>query len=148
MGLSTLRLQKAKIELPNDQSFDVRGLTLNDVQSLATDYGPALAGLYQKIIVGTVQDLGAMEMALIGRTLLESAPDLASAIIAHGAGEPDSIDVVREIPFPAQLEALERIFDQTFRSEADLKKVVEIVTRALEATTSTLAFLQSPATKT
>jgi hypothetical protein len=141
--LKAIRSRRKDIEVDGD-TFAVRALTLNDVMALSTTYGPALAGLYQKIIKGAVEDIGSMELAMIGETLVKASPDLAVAIIAHGAGEPNEIENARSLPFPVQLEALQAIFEFTFASEADVKKVLEIVTAAMEKTTSLIASVQAP----
>jgi hypothetical protein len=143
--LKAIRQRRKDIEVDGD-TFAVRALSLNDVMALSTQYGPALAGLYQKFIKSAVDgdELGGMDLALIGKTLVESSPDLAVAIIAYGAGEPKEIENAKTLPFPTQLEALQAIFEFTFASEADVKKVLEIVTVAMEKTTSLIASVQRP----
>jgi hypothetical protein len=144
MGLRTLRLPSTEIKVPGGDSFAVRGLSLTDISILATKHGAALSMLFERYITRSAEGLQPAEMVAVGKTILELAPEAAIEGIALAADEPDAVDVVRKLPFPVQVEALEAMVAHTFASEAEIKKVVETVTRAALGTNRLVDSLRLP----
>jgi hypothetical protein len=58
-------------------------------------------------------------------------PELVAAIIAlaSDAYTPKALDIARDLPFNTQLELIEGVFNNTFTSEADVKKLIESLTK-------------------
>lgn len=148
MGLRDLRIPRATIRVPGAEegydSFTVRGLSLPDVQTLAEKHGPTFALLFDKF--KTLADNTPAEMAVIAKAVLDLAPALAHESIALASGEPDAADVIKELPLFTMLEALEWVFVLSFRSEEEVKKALEIVTRAATGAQSLIGSLQLPTT--
>jgi hypothetical protein len=135
MGLRSLRLPSSDVQVPGGDSFAVRGLSLQDVSILVRNHGATMTLMFDRYMRQAEEGLPPADMATMGRTLLEIAPDAAAEIIALAAGEPDAIDVVRVLPLPVQVDALDKIMGHTFTTDQDLKKVVETVIRAATGTT-------------
>lgn len=135
MGLRNLRLPSSDVAVPGGDSFSVRGLSLQDISIIVRHHGAAMTLLFDRFIKQSGDGLPPADMAAMGRALLEIAPDAAAEMIALSAGEPEAIDVVRMLPLPVQVDALDKLMGHTFETEQDLKKVVETVIRAATGTT-------------
>jgi hypothetical protein len=144
MGLRSLRLPTETVEVPGSDSFAVRGLSLQDVTVLVRKHGPILTMLFEKFKTQT-GDLSPETVAALGTSLLETAPEVASEIIAlaEGSAEAEDVEGAARLPFPVQVDALEKIATLTFTSEAAIKKVVETVIRAATGVTSLTTSLKS-----
>jgi hypothetical protein len=138
MGLRDLRLPSSSVTVPGGDSFAVRGLSLQDISALVRHHGAAMTLLFDKFIRQGEDGMPPADMATMGRTLLEIAPDAAAEMIALAAGEPEAVDIVRTLPLPVQVEALDLLMSHTFATDQDLKKVVETVIRAATGTTNLL----------
>jgi len=140
MSLKSLRLPEAKVELP-DGGFVVRGLSLNDVSILVQRHGKRLNELYQQF---TEQgDLTTETVAAFALPLLKSAPEIAAELIACAAGDPDDAEIAGRLPFPVQIDALEKIAILTFEAGGGPKKLLETVVRLAQGTTSLLESLKT-----
>ena len=140
MSLKSLRLPEAKVELP-DGDFVVRGLSLNDVSILVQRHGKRLNELYQQF---TEQgDLTTETVAAFALPLLKSAPEIAAELIACAAGDPDDAEIAGRLPFPVQIDALEKIAILTFEAGGGPKKLLETVVRLAQGTTSLLESLKT-----
>ncbi len=140
MSLKSLRLPEAKVELP-DGDFVVRGLSLNDVSILVQRHGKRLNELYQQF---TEQgDLTTETVAAFALPLLQSAPEIAAELIACAAGDPDDAEIAGRLPFPVQIDALEKIAILTFEAGGGPKKLLETVVRLAQGTTSLLESLKT-----
>lgn len=140
MSLKSLRLPEAKVELP-DGGFVVRGLSLNDVSILAQRHGKRLNELFQQF---TEQgDLTTETVAAFALPLLQSAPEIAAELIACAAGDPDDAEIAGRLPFPVQIDALEKIAILTFEAGGGPKKLLETVVRLAQGTTSLLESLKT-----
>ncbi len=140
MGLKELRLPEAKVELP-DGGFVVRGLSLNDVSILVQRHGKRLSELFQQF---TEQgDLTTETVAAFALPLIQSAPEIAAELIACAAGDPDDAEIAGRLPFPVQIDALEKIANLTFEAGGGPKKLLETVVRLAQGTTSLLDSLKT-----
>lgn len=129
MALKGYRLPTLEVELPNDGQFVVRGLSLPDITFLVGRHGDTLRTLFDRYSTNgdvVIDDLGG-----IGTSVLETAPTLAAEIVAIAADEPDEIDTIMKLPFPVQVDALEKVGKLTFDTAGGPKKVIETVIRVL-----------------
>lgn len=134
-------IQRKRIEVPPDGDLTVRGLSSDDVAALVVAHGPVLRGLFEQVAA----DPGsALSLAvLLGRELLQEAPGFCTHAIALAAeADEEGLKLIQQLPFPVQLEALTAAAELTFRSDADLKKTVEIVVRAMSGATAAIQSLQ------
>lgn len=133
MGLRDLELPTAEIKVSDTGTFCVRGLSLADMSSLVNKHGKVIGVLFDKIRDEMVQrsEVTAADVQDYARMLLKEAPDVVANAIALAADEPDMGEKVKGLRFTVQLIALEQVILLTFANEAELKKLVEIVTQWL-----------------
>lgn len=141
MGLKELKFPEATIEIPGG-SFAVRGLSLDDVAFLVRRHGDALGRLFREFTASEAE-LTSAGVAGFLVPLIDSMPGLVSELIACGAGEPDEAAQVRRMPFPVQIDALEKTIDLTFDAAGGPKKLAETVVRLAQGTTGLLESLQT-----
>ena len=136
-----------EIKLPGGKgkSFTVRGLALSDISNLLRARSTDIEAFFikfsqgqEKAIVGDPKYAHNLATKF-GSDLLGTAPDLAADIIAYASDEPTRAHIVRKLPFPVQIEALEAIAELTFTEEDTLKKVVATVTKFMAGTTDLLS---------
>ena len=133
MGLRDLELPTAEITVSDTGSFRVRGLSLADMSSLVNKHGKIIGVLFDKIRDEMVQrsEVTAADVQYYAKMLFDEAPDVVANAIALAADEPDMGEKVKGLRFTVQLIALEQVILLTFANEAELKKLVEIVTQWL-----------------
>jgi hypothetical protein len=126
MALKHLKLPTAEVENPGG-NFTVRGLSFVDITALVGLHQAELSALFDQIKVGEgkldIEDPSAMLSGLMAQ-----APEAAAQIIALAADEPD-VAIAVTLPFPVQLDALEKIVGMTFAAEGGAKKVLETIIR-------------------
>jgi|HigsolmetaAR201D_1030396.scaffolds.fasta_scaffold06733_7 hypothetical protein len=144
MGLKDLKLAREEVKMAGG-SFAVRGLSFVDITALVRSYGAEIRAFYDHYAAQAVSgELDDSTLASAGVTLLEMAPNIAAAIIAHAADEPDDegIQTARQLPLSAQIDALEKIARLTFEAEGGPKKVLEAVISAFRGTTEVVGSLR------
>jgi hypothetical protein len=100
-----------KIEVDEEQSFDVRGLTLTDLGQLLAEYKEPIEKLME----------GEVDIA----TLQDSYPEFMAKVIAMAAEEPDSWETVMKLGFTTQLLAFEACWDLTVPDYDALGKLIQ-----------------------
>ena len=141
MGLANLSFPEAVIKTTGGD-FTVRGLNLDSVILLVRKHGEALDELFRHFAASVVaNEFANPDFAAIGGEIAHKAPMLAADVIANGAGEPGMVEVARQLPFPIQIEALEKIGTLTFAMEGGPKKMLETVLRVAQGTRGLLTSL-------
>lgn len=141
MGLRDIIIKRTKIELDDGQSFEVRGLAAMDVMALVHTHGKALSLAFGKIMS---QGKGQPVSEELVRKLLASvgsdAPDLLAAIIAlaSDAYDENGITTASQLPFLTQVAAGMAIFNLSFTSETEVKKLVESLANVLTTISASL----------
>lgn len=147
MGLKHLKLPTEEIKTPGG-TFAVRGLSFVDVSALVRTDGAELSALfdhYSGAIKG--ENVSTAEVMALSGSLVDIAPDMAAKVIVVAAdGDDDDLAMVRKLPFPVQVEALEKIAQLTFDSAGGPKKLLETVIRVFRGTTSLMTDLQASKT--
>lgn len=144
MGLREHVVRRKVIKLSGgekeDNSFSVRGLNLADVTRLVGLYAPLLTKLFDKFISDVrLKTLSPEAIGQVITEVLTDTPEIAYMIIEIGSDEPGTAkDVIPSIGLIAQAEALTSIVEMTLLSEAEVKKLVEIVTKAATGTTAAM----------
>lgn len=145
MGLRGCATASAVIKTPGDE-FVVRSLDFDAIESLVRTNFAAATALWE-----TFADQETVDFGAVINEALRMAPGLVAQIIAFAVDDPEVEDMderlqlVRKLPFTAQMEALEAIAELTFATEGGPKKVVEIVIRAANRLTETIqSFQDSP----
>lgn len=146
MGLRELKIPTVKVAVgePSDNNFlEVRGLAVEDLTILATSLGPQMAMLYgsvmrrAEVFQETPLDFD-MTSAIIGA--LKDVPDLAASCIALAADDfsEETVVIARKLNALDQVALIEAIFALTFRSESEVKKVIESIAGAITRLALTL----------
>ncbi len=147
MGLRDFEVRREDIKLPDGKNtFAVRGLGFNDVTRLMALYGPTLTILFNKFIGDVrLKQLTPEAMGFVINEVLKDAPEIALKMIAIAADEDGTEDEPKltQIGIVAQAEALSAVIELTLVSEAEVKKLVEIVTKALTGTAVVVEGLSS-----
>jgi len=141
MGLKDLKIPEAIIEIPGG-NFAVRGLSLDDLAWLVRRHGEAMRKVFSEFTASDA-DLTSDSVAGFLLPLVDSMPGLVSEIIACAGGEAGEADLVRKLPFPVQIDALEKVIDLSFDAAGGPKKLVETVVRMAQGTTGLLESLKT-----
>lgn len=126
--LSDVPLSTSDIDI-NGTTVTFRGLSLADLAKIVPRHGAQMALMFGKVYQGGV--IEADSISTIARVLAVEAPDLMAEVIALASDDdtPKAIEVAKRIPFSTQITILDAIYQNTFSSEADVKKLREVITR-------------------
>jgi dihydropteroate synthase len=132
--LSSIKVRREAVKVDETQSFDVRGISTNDVMALVAEHGAQLTLMFAKLTSG--RDAGSLNPDDVRDIILQLAkefPDIAAAVIALAAEEynEDGMALARDLPVLAQMEAIETIFHLTFYSESQVKKLLGSLTKMI-----------------
>jgi len=105
------------IKVNDKQSFDVRGLSTQDLAILSVDYDKNLTDLFS----------GNVEFS----KMIKDAPLFAAKIIAIAADDPEGLERASKLVFGVQAKALKEIYDLTFPDEDFLGELLGQLTDAL-----------------
>lgn len=146
MGLRDIVI-KTKTIKAEGASFEVRGVSMNDLMVAASDYGPQLGLVFTKLKTGEIQAEDVRSSII---ALAKEFPELLAAIICLAADdyEPEMVEKLKKVPIGVTADALEAVFSLTFASEADVKKLVESLTRMIAAGSGALTQALGPTSGT
>lgn len=135
MGLRNITIQRTTVTY-NGEPIAVRGLSASDIMTAARDYAPQMALAFNEVVSNG--QIGDMKSAIM--KVADEFPELVAAAIALASDEYDdeSVKTAGQLPFPTQLELVEGIFNETFTSEAEVKKLIESLTRMMLAASGAL----------
>lgn len=141
MGLKHIKLPEARIELPGGE-FTVRGLSLDDIAFLVQRHGDKFGSLLSDF-QNRGGELTPESIAQFAGPLLQSAPEIAAQLIACASGDPDDAPIAAALPFPVQIDALEKLAKLTFDAGGGPKKLFETIISMLQGMTSLLDNLRA-----
>ena len=133
MALADYTPARATVEFTGG-SFQVRGLSLDDVSILMRSHLPdveALVGMLSESNGGGNIEVGQVMQHAI--TLVKEAPGLVANLIALAADEPDLVDKARALALPIQVRAIETICNLTFDEAGGPKKFFESLVHLLSS---------------
>jgi hypothetical protein len=130
VGLKHLRIQTETVETAGGE-FAVRGLSLPDIAEIFEAERAPLSKLFGEIAVDGAGGVLLDDMAGLAVKLASVAPSVVARIIASAADEEDET-IALELPFPVQIDALEKIGRLTFATEGAAKKVMETIIRMVK----------------
>lgn len=127
-----------------DEPVPVYGLTVQDIGYLMRDYGESCRNAYElfQATEGSGDIATRLDRALVD--LVHLVPDLAAAIIALAAREPDAVDEAKSLPFTVQVDALVKVFNLTLGSEGGLGNFLAVLRNATSGLTKAAASLKAP----
>jgi hypothetical protein len=141
MGLRDLKHPTAQVETPGG-SFVVRGLSLEDLTILMKDHTEEVGTLFNQFrdwsLTPDTQEKVPVHQFLV--RIVSQTPALISRVIARAADEDDAegIRSAAKLVPEDQSQALEKIGGLTFRSEAELEKMLKLAIRSLDQLTRAL----------
>lgn len=131
MPLAGYQPEHRVIQIGTTNSFQVRGLGLNDVAVLVREHFPDLESLFE--LFGNLEQMDAQKMQPLVLSVVSNAPGFAANVIALAAGEGSAEDAER-LPFPIQVQALLDIGELTFNDVGGIKKAMELIAALLKKT--------------
>ena len=142
MGLRNIVIARRRIDLGDNQAFEVRGISLFDIMSVLNEYGPQMALMFGKVMAQKAEK-GGLDNAAVRKAISDVSgefPDVLAAVIALASDDytPETIEIAKQLPMMSQIAAVEAIFALTFKSEGDVKKLIESLTEMMVAATGTL----------
>lgn len=132
MPLAGYKAQTRTIALAGDNSFVVKGLSLNHIAILIREHFDDLEAL-MTIFTSGGQDIENLDMRAVALSLISNAPGFVANVIALSAGEGDASDA-EQLPGPVQLKALLDIGELTFSEVGGVKKSMEVIAGLLKNT--------------
>jgi len=126
MPLSDFTPEKRSIQMKGG-SFDVGGLSLQDVAILVREHLDDLQALFELFEKGGTTE----QFKALIPTVVTQAPGFVANVIALAAGEPEGADNAMRLPAPVQIEAVTHVVDLTFGDVGGIKKAMEQVTALL-----------------
>jgi hypothetical protein len=127
MSLSDFRPETREIGFPGG-SFNVKGLTLNDLSELVRTHLPAARALYTAFNSGMTLD----EVIFAA---LRDSPIMVAHIIGLASGEDGGFDAAYTLPFPISVSALREIMPLTFESVGGPGNAIAAITDLIRALT-------------
>lgn len=115
-------------------SFEVRGLSAEDLGVLLRNHLPDLDNLFELYAEGVDERLAVFGTAQYIIKIVQEAPGLTSNVIALAADRPDLVDKARTLPLPVQVEALKTIIRLTFEEAGGPKNFFESMKNLVMAT--------------
>lgn len=111
----------------NGKTVLVRGLSLPHLIFIVREHKAAIEKLYDKALTGEIE----ASAEAVAFELAEDFAPVVGRVIACGMGRPDLSEKMGDLPFAAQVVALDIIVRLTMQQEGGLEKIMEIVTQAL-----------------
>lgn len=142
MGLRDLSIPEEVVEIPGG-SFAVRGLNVDDLSYLIRKHGPSMEKAYNGFMEKSAGSFAPEDVKDFLVPLVEYAPDLLAELIACAADDMEAAPIARRLPFPQQVDALEKIARLTFEAAGGAKKFGETIIRLLTGTTGLLESLKT-----
>lgn len=148
--LSEVTIEIVEVPVSESQSFEVRGLSFDDFTYLVHKHRQTITAIYAKFVSGELDAVNPMTMddsskeAITG--LISQTPGFFADLVAAAADDREQSSKVSRLPLRVQLDAIQKTFAITFKSEEDVKKLMGVVTQMLENMTGVLTSLKTPET--
>ena len=137
-----------------DGHFAVRGLNLSDLMRLVIDHGPMMSRIYDQFITRAGGAGGVANGQLFTPDMVKSmmmdalkeAPELVFAAVAYATDDEsvEAINGARRLPLVLQLEAMLAIMELSIQTDAELKKLQEVVLEILSKVTNAVTKMNLP----
>lgn len=106
-------------------SFHVKGLSLDDVTILMGGYLNEIDNLFKLYDKEDTRETAVSESAKLAIGIVRESPAMIGTMIAICSGEPDQVEIARNLPLDVQIEALKAIIELTFEEAGGAKKFVD-----------------------
>ena len=135
------------VQVSDEESFSVRGLSPTAVFTLFYQHPGELGALFDQVIAAVKdQSITNEDAGSIVLKLAQQSPTIVAELIALASGArpedgpnwAESVEIAKELPFPVQADAIDKIGTLTFTSEMPAGKFAALVLRATGSLTSAL----------
>lgn len=126
MTLAAYQIQKKQVSFMGG-SFHVKGLSLDDISILMRDYLADIDLLFKMYEKEEMRESAVAESAKFAIGIVRDAPALVGLLIALSAGEPDAVDIARQLPIPVQIDVVKAVIELTFEEAGGAKKFLDSV---------------------
>lgn len=130
MPLAGFQPEQRTIALARGNSFQVKGLSLNDIAVLIREHFPDLDAITVLFEHG-IEQVSRDQVESFAMMLVSHAPGLVANMIALAAGEGDASDA-EKLPAPIQVRTLVEIGELTFMEVGGIKKGWEMIATLLK----------------
>lgn len=103
-------------------SLNLRGLSLNDISTLARDYLPEIEKLFGMYASEEQRENALSESVKFAATVVREAPAMIGQLIAMAGDDLGSASTAMRLPLPVQMHAIRIIFEMTFEEAGGAKK--------------------------
>ncbi len=107
-----------------DMTFEVRGLSFQDISKIVRVHYDDLEGLFDIYETYGGGDLSYVAMGKFAMGLINDAPGLVAHIIALAADDEANLEKAQRLPLTAQIDALKAVGRLTFSDVEDIKKML------------------------
>jgi hypothetical protein len=135
MSLANLQIRSETV-VYNGTSITLRGLSANAIAGLIISNLSSLEELFdiaEGMGIKNENDVAKIDVAQVGVRMLAQVPDFIASAIAHAAGEPEHLEVVKSLDGPTQLKMLKAVASLTFNDETGFREFVGNVVAALRS---------------
>jgi len=146
MGWSEYEEPTEQVEIAPGNFQTVRGLGFDDICRLARSHAPVAALVFRKFMDDKSVGFTPEGMSTLLVTTMSEFPDAVAFVIGLASDDttPTTLEKIRKSRLSVQAEFVQKIIGLTFLSEAEVKKLVEIVTEMFEKAAGTLNMLNLP----
>lgn len=129
MPLADYTPKKEAVAIPGNEGFEVRGISLPDVQLLIDAHEYLISSIVEKVrnrqeLIGSDDPVMVNEaMTDLMSELIRESPLLVGNIISICSDEPNTFDQAMKLPITVQLDAMTKIAKLTFTDLASVKKL-------------------------
>ena len=113
------------------QVMRVRGLTADDIGLMVRAHLDTVETIFQAVKTTMDGPVAGDATARFILTLAQDAPEMAAQVIAIAADEPDQGANARKLPFPVQVDALQKIGRLTFEEAGGVEGFVNALAALL-----------------
>lgn len=144
MGLRDLSFPVVTVQTPGGD-FAVRGLSVNMVSGVYQRHRTAVSALFNQVTARHAETQP-QDAGLIMAGMVNSAPAIMAEVIALASGSKPSngdeyaedVAIAAMLPLPVQVNALQKIADQTFTSDMPPGKLLAVVIKLAGDATAVL----------
>lgn len=139
--MAKFTLKKTVIKVTEDEgnSFEVRGLSPNDIAQLLMLHRPVMEQMFNRYAGGSADAMTAEDIAVaaseIAVGMLEQAPALVAHLIVLAADDVDNLKEYAQLSMGIQIDAVIEIGRLTFETAGGPKKLLDLVRSLMQAKT-------------
>jgi len=146
MGLREWEEPTEQVEIAKGNFQTVRGLGFEDIARLARSHMPVVTIIFKRFMDEKAAGFTPEGLGTILAAGVSEFPDAVAFVIGLACDDTDekTLAKIKRMRLTVQAEFIQKIIGLTFVSEAEVKKLIEIVTEMMGSVTSALDELNLP----